>query len=137
MSTPANLFLGKSGLGFNIDHDGHPENVLPKIVQLMEEASKCKLDQEIHFMGLLLEDWLATGYGWAPGETYANYKYEVDLEEEGVSWIDEGRKAITVNYLNKVIRLWNKKEVSYSESRKPFSLLHACKEEYFEEKKRK
>ena len=136
MSTSANLSLGESGLEFNIGHDGSPANIIPEIVELTEEASKCKIDPEIHLIGLLLEDWLATGYGWAPGKTYANYKDEVDLEKGEISWIDEG-KIITVNYLSKVIKLWNKKKISYPDSDELFSLVHAYEEKYFEEKKKK
>lgn len=64
----------------------------------------------------------------------AEHKYKVDLEKGDVSWIDQ-EKVITVNYRSKIIKLWNKKKVSYLESRKLFSLLHAYKEEYFEEKR--
>jgi len=108
MSTTANLLLGDKA--FNAGHDGSPWNIIPDIIEIAEKAQ----NNEAYFEGLLLDDWLATGYGWCPGEIMlADYEYRIDLEKREIKWIDNGKIRITVNYQIRTIKFADERESSY------------------------
>ena len=132
MSTSANLRL-TDGVPkvFSACHDATPSNVIPDVIELAEEAQ----NKEPYFQGMLLDDWLATGYGWSPNETmYADYEYELSLKKREIKWINEGETVVVVNYQAKSVKFWNGETVSYQDLNELSDLLYKCEEQYWEEK---